>query len=282
MKNTFFFRNKLWISKSNELTLRIIKKIHDQFAFDHLEFRRTLQTMNRHFYWTRMRDALEQYIHNCHNCKKAKASRDKYSELLKSLSISTKSWIDLSMNFVIELSMSDEKDVILMIMNRMTKMRHYISCLAQEKEIFAEETAKLLIANVWKLHELSKTIVSDRESQFVSFVWRALCEILRIKTKLFIAFHFEIDEQSEITNQKMKRYLRNYCHYQQDDWTKWLSMTEFVFNVAIFAFTELFSFRVNYEFESRMNFNSIDSDDIARERVVKRKAIDIIEHMKNV
>jgi hypothetical protein len=41
--------------------------------------------------------------------------------------------------------------------------------------------------------------------------------MLKIKTKLFTTFHSETDEQSEIFNQKMKRYLRIYINHQQDD-----------------------------------------------------------------
>jgi hypothetical protein len=52
------------------------------------------------------------------------------------------------MDFVIELSESKEKNAVLMIVDRMTKMRHYISCLAENEETSAEETAKMLIDNV--------------------------------------------------------------------------------------------------------------------------------------
>jgi hypothetical protein len=41
--------------------------------------------------------------------------------------------------------------------------------------------------------------------------------MLRIKAKLFIAFHSKTDEQSEIFNQEMKRYLRAYVNHQQND-----------------------------------------------------------------
>jgi hypothetical protein len=82
----------------------------------------------------------------------------------------------------------------------------------------------LLINHVWKLYELSSTIISDKDSQFVSLIWKFVCKILRIDVKLFTAFHSETNDQSEIVNQKMKRYLRSYCNYQQNDWFKWLSM----------------------------------------------------------
>jgi hypothetical protein len=52
------------------------------------------------------------------------------------------------MNFVTELSQSDEKNAILVIVNRMIKMRHFIACYAEDEETSVEETAKLLINHV--------------------------------------------------------------------------------------------------------------------------------------
>jgi hypothetical protein len=50
---------------------------------------------------------------------------------------------------VIELSKSKKKfNAVLMIMNRLTKMHHYISCVAEEDETTAEKTTKLLLTNV--------------------------------------------------------------------------------------------------------------------------------------
>jgi ribosomal protein L11 len=80
----------------------------------------------------------------------------------------------------------------------------------------------------------------------------------------------------------MKRYLRSYCNYQQNDWSKWLSMIEFASNVITFAFTELFVFLANYEFESKMNFDSIDIENTIRERILIKKAFNITKKMKNI
>jgi hypothetical protein len=145
-----------------------------------------------------------------------------------------------------------------------------------------------LINNVWKLHELSSIIVSNRDFQLVSLVWRTVCEILKIDVKLSTAFHFETNYQSEIANQKMKRYLRSYCNYQQDDWLEWLFLTEFVSNAVISTSTELFAFMTNYEFESRMSFDLLDfKTDVInwlsdRKRVLTQKVVTIIEKMKDI
>jgi hypothetical protein len=160
-----------------------------------------------------MRNFIERYVRNCHTCKRWKAFKDRYVELLNFLSISSKSWTNITMNFVIELFIYHEFNAILMIIKKFTKMYYYISCTIIDEDIIIEETTRLLINHVWKLHEFSNIIVSNRESQFVSLVWEIVCRILQINTKLSIAFHFETNDQSEIVDQKMKRYLRRYCNY---------------------------------------------------------------------
>jgi hypothetical protein len=256
--------------------------MHDQSTVNHSNIRRIYEFVKRLYYWSKVKNFIDKYVRNCHTCKRSKASKNRYAELLNFLSISDKSWTDITMNFVIELFVNHEFNVILMIINRFTKMHHYISCTIIDENITTEETTRLLIGHVWKLHELSNIIVSDRESQFVSLLWKIVCRILQISAKLSIAFHFETNEQSEIVNQKMKRYLRNYCNYQQDDWSKWLSMIEFASNVITFAFTELFVFLANYEFESRMSFNSIDIKNTIKERILIKKAFNITKKMKNI
>jgi ribosomal protein S17E len=287
VENTLFFKKKLWILESNQLKLDIIREIHDQSVSEHSNVRRTCKYLNKWYYWSQVKQSVERYVRNCHICRRFKASRNKYSELLNSLSISNRSWTNIIMNFVIELSkIKDDFNAILMMIDRLTKMHHYLSCTIEKEDTSAEETARLLINFVWKLHELSSIIVFDRESQFVLFVWKIMCKLLNINVKLSTAFHSETNDQSEIANQKMKRYLRSYCNYQQNDWFEWLFMTEFASNVATSTFIELFVFMTNYEFESRMSFDSsnVETNDrlSERERILTQKATIIIEKMKNI
>ncbi len=156
---------------------------------------------------------VKQYIRNCHTCRRSKAARNKYQRLLSSLSMFERSWIDVTLDFVTDLLNNREYNVIFMMIDRLSKMHHYISCITDENETTTKEIIKLLIQHVWKLHELLITILFDRDSQFISLIWDTICKMLKIKTKLFIAFHFETNEQSEIFNQKMKKYLRVYVKH---------------------------------------------------------------------
>ncbi len=223
------------IFEQNRLSL--MQEMHDQFVSDHSDVNKIIRLLRRNYRWSEMIRDVKQFIRNCHTCKRAKTIRNKYNELLSSLSISNRSWIDIILDFVIELFDNRDYNAVLMIVDRLNKMHHYISCTTNENETTTEKTAKLLIQHVWKLHELFITMIFDRDSQFISLVWDIICKMLKIKAKLFIAFHSKTNEQSEIFNQKMKRYLRVYVNHQQNDWADWLFMTEYAFNAFISVIT---------------------------------------------
>jgi hypothetical protein len=60
-------------------------------------------------------------------------------------------------------------------------------------------------------------------------------------------------------------------------------MTEYAFNAIIFAFTEIFAFMTNYDFESRMSFDSMNSTKKStRERILRAREIDMTKKMKEI
>jgi hypothetical protein len=178
---------------------------------------KTIKLLKRNHRWFEMIRDVKQYIRNCYTCRRFKAARDKYQKLLNSLSMLERSWIDITLDFVTSLFKSKEYNVIFMMIDRLNKMHHYILCIIDENETTTKETAKLFIQHVWKLHEFLIIMISNRDFQFISLIWDTICKMLKIKAKLFIAFHSETNEQSEIFNQKIKRYFRVYVNHQQND-----------------------------------------------------------------
>jgi len=92
-----------------------------------------------------MRKTIDRYIRNCYICQRSKASRDKSNGLLQPLSIPEQRWQDIAMNFIIDLPDSSGYNAILTIICRLSKERHYISCITDDEGITAEKTAEMLI-----------------------------------------------------------------------------------------------------------------------------------------
>ncbi len=138
------------------------------------------------------------------------------------------------MNFIINLFDSSEYNAILMIICKLLKKRHYISCITNDENITVEKTAEMLIQWVYWTYDLSSFIVFDQDLQFIFILWKFLCKRLSISLWLFIVYHSQIDDQSEWVNQNIKRYLWFFCSYMQNDWFKWLFMIKFVNNNILF------------------------------------------------
>ncbi len=140
-----------------------------------------------------------------------------------------------------------------------------------------------MLWNVYWLHDLFSSIVSNRDFQFISITWKSLCKRLRITASLFTVYHSEIDDQSKQVNQDVECKLRIYCNYMQNDWIKWISMIEFSDNFNIFLITSMILFYFNKEFHSWMSFNSNTTDyETTCEWFEARKADDIVTWMKEL
>ena len=283
-KNDVLYRNdRLWMLVDVILLVDLLRKIHESSASDHSEFNRMKNLLRRDYYWLNMRKIVRRYVRNCHECQRIKTFRDRKNDLLILLVISLQRWIDISIDFIIELFDAHDHNVICTIIDKLNKKRHYASCTTKNESTSAKITIKILIQYIFRTHDLFFFITSNRNSQFISLVWQAFCRILDIKCKLFIVFHSEIDDQIEKANQNIEKQLRQYCNYMQDDWDVWLSMIEFANNNAIFSITELSSFFVNKEFHSRMSFSSDSISYVTtRKRLLIVKAKNIIDIMQNI
>ncbi len=187
------------------------------------------------------------------------------------------------MNFITELFLSKDYNVICTIICCLIKKRHYVLCHWEDDDISVKETVWIMLWNVYWLHDLSSSIVSNRDSQFISIIWQSLCKWLKITASLSTAYHSKINDQLKRANQDVERELRIYCNYMQRDWTKWLSMIEFSENFNIFSIISMTSFYFNKNFHSRMSFNSDTTNyETTRERLEARKADNIIIQMKEL
>ena len=116
---------------------------------------------------------------------------------LKLSEVPQKTWSHLTVDFITKLPVVAGKDVILVVCDRLSKMTHFV---ATTEGTSAEGLARLFRDNVWKLHGLLESVVSDRGPQFAAELTKELNRMLGIKTKLSTAFHPQTDGQTERMN----------------------------------------------------------------------------------
>ena len=84
----------------------------------------------------------------------------------------------------------------------------------------AEELAEIFLREIWRLHGLPKKTISDRGTTFNSHFLRALYSKLGIEPAFSMAYHPETNSLAKRTNQWLEGFLRSFCNYKQNDWSK--------------------------------------------------------------
>ncbi len=279
--NVLFKKSLLWMSK--QMHTKLLWKIHDQSSILHSDIRWMIDLVQRFYYWSNHWATIQQYIRNCHVYQRSKVSWDDTNDLLQSLLILSQRWQDITMNFITELFLSKNYNVICMIICCLFKERHYVFCHWEDDDISIEETVWIMLWNVYWLHDLLSSIVSNKDFQFISIIWQSLCKRLKINVNLSTVYHSEIDNQLKRANQDVERELWIYCNYMQNDWVKWLSMMKFNDNFNTFLTILMIFFYFNKDFYSRMSFDSDMIDyKMTRQRIKIRKIDDIVIWMSEL
>ncbi len=216
--SVLFRKDLLWVLEN--MHTKLLQKIYDQFSIFHLDNKWTIDLIQRFYYWSDHQVTVRQYIQNCHACQSSKASKDSINKLHHSLLISQERWKDIAMNFITKLSLSEDYNVICTIICCLIKERHYVFCHWEDDDISVEETIWIMLWNVYRLHDLFSSIVSNKDFQFISTMWKSFCKWLRITASLFTVYHSKIDDQTKRVNQDVECKLRIYCNYMQNNWIK--------------------------------------------------------------
>jgi len=166
-------------------------------------------------------------------------------------SVPEKPWVHISADFITKLPLAQGYDSILVVVDRLMKMVHFVPTT---EKMLAEGLTRLFRDNVWKLHGLPESIISDKGPQFAAGLMRELNEILGIKSKLSTVFYPQTDRQTERVNQELEQYLRMFIDHRQEQWPEWLGTAEFAYNNKAHSSTRTLPFKANYGQDPRMGF----------------------------
>ncbi len=124
--DVLFRKDLLWVSEN--MHTKLLQEVHDQSLISHLDNKWIIDLVQRFYYWSDHQATIQWYIWNYHACQQSKASRNSINELHHSLSISQKRWKDIAMNFITELSLSEDYNIICTIICHLIKEHHYVFC----------------------------------------------------------------------------------------------------------------------------------------------------------
>ena len=120
-------------------------------------------------------------------------------------------WHDISMDLITGLTKSNNCTAILVVVDRFSRMAHFIPI---NTDIDAIKLAEIFINNIVRLHGISKSIISDRDPRFVSAFWKELFINIDTNLRFSTANHPQTDRQTERTNRTLEQYSRLYAKHR--------------------------------------------------------------------
>ncbi|XP_033147058.1 uncharacterized protein LOC103869552 isoform X1 [Brassica rapa] len=222
----FVFKDNRLCVPECSLRLQIIKELHSE---GHVGRDRTLKLVSKSYFWPTLRRDVERFVTRCMACQQGKGHASN-AGLYLPLPVPTQPWSDISMDFVLGLPRTQRgNDSIFVVVDRFSKMAHFIPC---KKTTDAVQVAQLFFREIYRLHGLPTSIVSDRDSRFISHFWRSLWKLFKTSLDMSSAYHPQKDGQTEVTNRSLGNMLRCLVGDNLRSWDSFLCQAEFAHNHA--------------------------------------------------
>ena len=243
----------LWFLKSNPKILvvpnvggvreRILRESHDALYSGHLGMDRTLQLIQRNFWWPGMRKDVQEYVRTCLSCQRNKSLNKLPLGELQPIPKPDQPWKEIGTDLIVGLPMTSKgHDAIIVFVDTFTKMVHFVPTT---ETCSSREYAEHFVAHVYKDHGMPLKIFSDRDPRFLSKFWVEVVRLLGAELAMSTAYHPQTDGQSERMNRVLEDMLRHYISPTQKNWEELLPVAEFAINNAVQGSTGKTPFELN-------------------------------------
>ncbi|KAJ0875134.1 putative nucleotidyltransferase, Ribonuclease H [Helianthus annuus] len=212
----FMFKGNQLCIPDSSLRLQIIKELHGE---GHVGRDRTLQLVQDSYYWPTMRKEVDRYVKRCRICQVSKGTATN-AGLYIPLPIPSQPWVDISMDFVLGLPRTQRGNDSIFVV-------------------------------VYRLHGLPSSIVSDRDTRFLSHFWRSLWKMVNTQLNFSSAYHPQTDGQTEVVNRSLGNFLRCLVGDHVKEWDQKLCQAEFAHNHAVNRSTGYSPFQIVYSSQPR-------------------------------
>jgi len=142
---------KVYVPKDKKLRAEIIRLHHDTPIGGHEGQWKMVELVTRNFWWPGVTKKVKRYIEGCDACQRNKNRTEQPAGKLMPNSIPERPWTHISADFITKLPLVQGYDSILVVVDWLTKMVHFIPTTEKTS---AEGLVRLFRDNMWKLHSL--------------------------------------------------------------------------------------------------------------------------------
>ena len=213
----------MYIPEDEALQTETAQGCHDLLVAGHYRQEKTIEIVTWDFYRKRLADWIRDYVRSCNECQHSKSPRHAKYGLLQPLEVPYAAWSSISTDLFTQLPESQGKTQIMVVVDRFTKMAHFIGL---DENTPAKDVGDTFLREVWKLHRLPTEIISDMDAKFSGEFWESLSKMLAVKRPMSTVYHPQTDGQTERTNEVLEGDLRTFVNYDQNDWYLLLPLAE--------------------------------------------------------
>ena len=150
---------KIYVPNNQKIKKRILQENHKPADIGHLGQQWMMELIKRNYWWLEIKNDVKKYIQKCFKCQQNKVQHMKKAGELYPLKTPESPWKEISIDVIGPLLKSNEKNVIIVIVYQFIKM---IWLKVIMTNMSSEEIAKIYHDEIWKLHGIPRTILSDR------------------------------------------------------------------------------------------------------------------------
>jgi hypothetical protein len=233
----------LYLSKQSKLKSTVLSELHATPTVGHSGFTKTYDGVKRSFFWDGMKQDVHNFVVECDVCQRNKGETVKSPGTLQSFPIPPAIWWDISMDFIVGLPKSGNKSVIVVVIDCLSKYAHLC---ALQHPFTTSIMAQLFMDQVFKLHGMPHSIVSDHNPTFTNNFLQELFKLQGTQLHLITTYHPQIDGQTEFVNKCLETYLRCFASKKKNQWDQWLPLAEWWYNTSYHTTTRMTPFEAIY------------------------------------
>ncbi|KAM1111179.1 hypothetical protein ACFX19_010480 [Malus domestica] len=240
------YKQRVFVPLTSQWRPKLLAEFHASLQGGHSGFLRTYKRLTRNFFWPGIKRETKQFVAECTECQRQNIENIHPPGLLQPLPIPAGIWQDIALNFVEGLPNSNGYTIILVVVGRLSKYGHFIPL---KHPYTAASVADIFTKEVFKLHGMPKSIVSDRDPIFISNFWQEFFKLQGSKLCPSSAYHPQTDGQMEVLNRTLEHYLRCFSSDKPTKWSSLIPWTKWWYNTSFHSAIKMSPYQAVYGIE---------------------------------
>jgi hypothetical protein len=217
--------------RGRDLRRQIIWECHDCILSGHKGVQKTVELVRRRATWEGLTRDVEEYVSTCPACQAAKKGNLPPVGKLHPLPIPDRPFQSCSLDWMTDLPVATGgKDSLLVVVDRFSKHVTLIPCCSTDT---VQKVAHRYLKHVVRHHGLQESLVSDRDTKFVSAFWISLMELLGTRLDMTTTAHQQANGQVEVQMRIIAAALRSLPPADRKKWLDIVPHLEFALNNAV-------------------------------------------------